>query len=124
MALSDREQELLDQLEQQLKEDPAFSRQMPASAGQEVPLSSAFSGRNLVLGALLLLLGLGIVLLGVANKLIWLGLMGFLVAGGGIYYATARPAQAAAAPSSAAKSAGSSDFMRKLEDRWDERQGR
>lgn len=123
MALSDREQELLDQLEQQLKEDPAFSRQMPASSDQADTLSSAFSGRNLVLGSLLLLLGLGVVLLGVANKLIWLGLVGFLVAGGGIYYATLRSAQVSP-PSSSAKSAGPSGFMRKLEDRWDERQGR
>lgn len=123
MALSDREQELLDQLEQQLKEDPAFSRQMPAPTGQDTPLSSAFSGRHLVLGALLLLLGLGIVLLGVANKLIWLGLVGFLVAGGGIYYATLRSAQGSAS-SSSGKAADSSAFMRKLEDRWDERQGR
>lgn len=123
MALSDREQELLDQLEQQLKEDPAFSRQMPASVGQDTPLASAFSGRNLVLGSLLLLLGLGVILLGVANKLIWLGLLGFLVAGGGIYYATLRSAQGSTS-SSSGQSAGSSDFMRKLEDRWDERQGR
>lgn len=123
MALSDREQELLDQLEQQLKEDPAFSRQMPASVGQDTPLSSAFSGRNLVLGSLLLLLGLGVILLGVANKLIWLGLLGFLVAGGGIYYATLRSAQVPV-PSSSGKAADSSAFMRKLEDRWDERQGR
>lgn len=122
MALSDREQELLDQLERQLNDDPAFASAMTSS---ESALPTVASPRALILGLLGLALGLGLILVGVSTKLIFLGLLGFLLALAGLYYASRSSGKSSAqAPqSTAAGPKAPSAFMRNLEDRWDQRQG-
>lgn len=126
MALSEREQQLLAQLEQQLHaEDPQFVSSMDSR-----PVAPSFSTRAVVLGAVVGIVGLGIVIGGVAASSILLGLLGFLVMSFGVYWASTRGAgssqDAESAPqqkkSAAASAKGQpSGFMRNLEDKWDER---
>ncbi|WP_421084561.1 DUF3040 domain-containing protein [Rothia nasimurium] len=130
MALSEQEQALLAQLEKQLNEDPAFSSTM-TGAQPALDLAPKASARNLVIGALIAVLGLGVLIAGVSTKLIVVGVLGFLITCGGIYFATLTPkagAKATAGASSTAKASKAqsgkySNFMRNLEDKWDERQG-
>lgn len=128
MALSEREQELLAQLEKQLNDDPAFASTMTGSQPLVAP-AVASSPRNLVIGALIAVVGLGLIIAGVSTKLILLGVLGFVVAAAGVYFATTAPKNAKAAGSTAtsrqapSKSKGNSRFMQNLENKWDERQG-
>lgn len=123
MPLSEHEQRLLDQLEQQLNaEDPHFAHSM--SSQRAAKAQSVLGARNVVAGILIFLVGLGIILAGVAAKLTVIGVLGFLVAVGGIYWATIPPKSAQSHPSqqkSAPKSKAQSSFMQGLEDKWDQR---
>ena len=122
MPLSEREQKLLEQLEQQLSaDDPRFATSMSETG------RAGFSTRHLVFGAVAAVVGLGVLLWGVSAQLIWLGLIGMAVTAAGIYVATTRP-RAQRNPDStggpARQPAGaprSSSFMDGLEQKWDER---
>jgi len=117
MPLSEHEQRLLDQLEQQLHaEDPKF-----ASALESDP-ARALSTRYIVIGVLVMIAGIMILLGGVASQLIIVGVLGFLVMGGGVYLALSRP-KFKGDPSTAAKPGArqKSGFMNNLEERWEER---
>jgi Protein of unknown function (DUF3040) len=118
MPLSEHEQKLLEQLEKQLHEDdPKFASSMGSDPGR------SWSTRHLVIGVLGALAGILLLLLGVSLQLIVVGVLGFVVMGAGVYYATMRSS------SSRAKSAGGSrkpgkprsSFMSNLEERWEER---
>lgn len=129
MALSEREQELLAQLEKQLNEDPAFASTMTGPQPLVAPAVSS-SPRNLVIGALVAVVGLGIIIAGVSTKLILLGVLGFVVAAAGVYFATTAPKGKGAKATGGAparptpsKNKGNSRFMQNLENKWDERQG-
>ncbi|MCQ1953864.1 MULTISPECIES: DUF3040 domain-containing protein [Arthrobacter] len=119
MALSEHEQRLLDQLEQQLHaEDPKFANSMATSAGRGI------STRRIVLGALLAVVGLGVLLLGITEAGILVGVLGFLIMGAGVYYATTRGRKSPPAPADGRKERESSTqrgFMNNLESKWDER---
>ncbi|MCC3271913.1 DUF3040 domain-containing protein [Arthrobacter zhangbolii] len=119
MALSEHEQRLLDQLEQQLHaEDPKFANSMATSAGRGI------STRRIVLGALLAVVGLAVLLLGITEAGIAVGVVGFLVMGAGVYYATTRgrknPPKAADGRTERQPTA-QRGFMNNLENKWDER---
>ena len=128
MALSEREQQLLAQLEQQLNaEDPRFVSQMDSR-----PVKPTFSTRALVLGAVIGVVGLGIVVGGVALDSILVGVLGFLIMSFGVYWASTRSSGAKEAGESSSSRGGAkakpaaakkprSSFMRNLENRWDER---
>lgn len=128
MALSEREKELLAQLEKQLNEDPAFASTMTGPQPLVTPAVSS-SPRNLVIGALIAVVGLGVIIAGVSTKLILVGVLGFVIAAGGVYFATTAPkgstkaGEQASARSTPAKAKGNSRFMQNLENKWDERQG-
>lgn len=132
MPLSEREQRMLKELEDQLQsEDPSF-----ASSMQEAP-AGKLNVRNLVLGLLVAVGGIGVLIFGIYNQWIWLGVIGFLIMGLGVYFATT------GGPSGSDSSAGGNDsggngggggggprssspspsgsFMSGLEQRWDER---
>lgn len=147
MALSEREQQMLEQMEEALRaEDPRFASQMNGSP------RLADNRRRYVLGGIGALAGLGLVILGI-NVQIWIGVVGFALIVASIAYA-ATPRSGGpeltvvdgAAPSSPPKSAGrgprrrgpkrpsvggsghkapkpprSGTFMERLEQRWDER---
>ncbi|WP_040385529.1 DUF3040 domain-containing protein [Demetria terragena] len=142
MPLSEHEQRLLDQMEQQLyDDDPKLAGRLAEDPGH------ARTRTRLVLGALTLLLGLGVVLLGVGSSLVWVGGIGFaLMVAGAVYAMT--PGQKKAtlgtvtengdvkkhSPRSAgglsarfgrsgsgSSSARSGTFMQRMEERWERR---
>ena len=89
----------------------------------------------MVLGILCVLAGLGIIIGAVASKIILLGIVGFIVAAGGVYFATtSKKTPIDSFLGGKAKGASTekvqqqrkqSKLMERLEERWDEReQGR
>lgn len=128
MALSEREQKVLEQLEELMSnEDPNFASSM-SSTGNTAPV---FSARQLALGILCVLIGLGIIIGAVASHLIWLGVLGFLFAAFGVYFAgTSKKTPvdsflggkaSGAARARSREQKERSAFMNRLEERWDER---
>lgn len=128
MALSEREQKVLEQLEELMSnEDPNFASSM-SSTGNTAPV---FSARQLALGILCVLIGLGIIIGAVASHLIWLGVLGFLFAAFGVYFASTSkktPVDSflggkagGAARARSLEQKERSAFMNRLEERWDER---
>lgn len=80
MALSEREQRLLEEMERGLYASEADS--MPTTrTGKSVP-----SYRAIVIGAILALVGVGLLVGGVATGFIWLGVLGFIAMLGGALY--------------------------------------
>ncbi|MYM20921.1 DUF3040 domain-containing protein [Brevibacterium sp. 5221] len=135
MPLSDHEQQLLDQLEKQLRtEDPRFAHtiaQAPASQGP------GLSAKRFVAGILALVVGIGIAVasiffLDLPFSAIG-GVVGFAVMVFGGYWAVSGTpsARAAAAESGAEEARGGTKaakrptpgLMDRLEDRWDKRRG-
>ena len=121
MPLSEHEQRLLDQLEQQLHaDDPKFASSLSLAPGR------SFSTRNVVIGVLVMITGLLVLLGGVALQLIILGILGFLIMGGGVYIATSKskrgvPAAGGSAPGAGNQAKQKSGFMSGLEEKWEER---
>jgi Protein of unknown function (DUF3040) len=149
VPLSEHEQRLLEQMEQQLSvEDPKFASAMRGSAAR------VKARRRMILGALGVLVGLGLVVLGVARGgaggLI-LGIAAFGVMVAGAWLAVTPPRRKAPAgpmgtvsadgtthpriprgqrgshPAKAGrrgrKNKGSGGFMARMEQRWDRRRG-
>jgi len=120
MPLSEQEQRLLDEMERHLMRNDADVVSAPSDG-------RTLSYRNIVYGAILLLVGLGALLVGVAvPSLLIVGIIGFLAMLGGVILAVTptralgkptpdRPAKPAAAPHS------SESFMDRMNDRWDKR---
>ena len=119
MPLSEHEQKLLEQLEKQLHEDdPKFANSMGSDPGR------TWSTRHVVIGVLCALAGIFLLLVGVTLQNIFVGVLGFVVMGGGVYFATMRNASGAkGGPASGTGKSGKprSSFMSSLEERWDER---
>lgn len=121
MPLSEHEQRLLDQLEQQLHaEDPKFAHALSSAP------SRSMSTRNIVIGVLIVITGLLVLLGGVATHLIILGILGFLVMGAGVWVALLKPKFSAGADpghrsGSKPGTRQKSGFMNGLEEKWDER---
>ena len=139
MPLSEHEQHLLEQMEQALyAEDPKFASQMQGSAAR------ARLRRRIIVGAVLVIVGLGLVFLTVLQNVVWWGALGFALMVGGVVYAitpartpkvklgavgqdgsvhehehAGRPDKSRP-PGKGAKS-NKQTFMRRLEDRWDRR---
>jgi Flp pilus assembly protein TadB len=118
MPLSEHEQKLLEQLEKQLHEDdPKFANSMGSDPGR------SWSTRHIVIGVLATLAGVLLLLVGVSLQSIFVGVLGFIVMGAGVYFATMRSSAAGKGKSTGSKKAGKgrSSFMSGLEERWDER---
>ena len=139
MPLSENEQHLLEQMEQALyAEDPKFASQMQGSA------SRARLRRRILVGAVGLIAGLGLVFVGVSSVNLWFGALGFaLMVGGAVYAITPAKApkvklgavaqdgtvrehaNAGKSGKSGKQAKGSKSskpsLMRRLEDRWDRR---
>lgn len=125
MPLSDREQQLLDQMERALlQEDPGFATSMRGGPRK------ARNRRRVAIGVGGVIVGLGIVLLGVTIQQVVVGAIGFALMVGAVIYALTdgRPKlQAVPTPGSGGtgsktrrKNAGQG-FMNKLEERWEQR---
>ncbi len=119
MPLSEHEQRLLDQLEEQLHaEDPKFAHTLGSDPAK------SFSTRHVVIGVLIAIAGILILLAGVFVQIIPLGVAGFVVMGAGVYVATLRrgaPRSTEAGSASGQARKPRSSFMSSLEERWDER---
>jgi hypothetical protein len=125
MALSEHEQRLLDQLEQQLHaDDPKFAHSMASDTRKSM------STRRLVIGSLITIAGILVLLAGIVYpeavyQSIIVGVAGFLIMGGGVYFATTKSKQVETdqpvGRPSKATTGGKSGFMSSLEDKWDER---
>lgn len=124
MGLSDREQEAFAEIESQLiSDDPKFASQM--QMGTKDP-ARRFSTRNIVLGVLTATVGIVVLLTGVTIDAIWLGIVGFIVMGAGIWLASKRtttpPNRSGRRGGSGSTSSKSNQsFIEGLESRWDER---
>ncbi|MHC6594407.1 DUF3040 domain-containing protein [Arthrobacter sp. C152] len=118
MPLSEHEQKLLEQLEKQLHEDdPKFANSMGSDPGR------SWSTRHVVIGVLCALAGIFLLLIGVTLQNIFVGVLGFVVMGGGVYFATMRSSGGRRGSKGRAPKSGKqrSSFMSGLEERWDER---
>lgn len=120
MALSEHEQRLLDQLEQQLHaDDPKFAHSMASDSRKSM------STRRLVIGALITIAGIFVLLAGIVWQAILVGVLGFLIMGGGVYFATTKSKQVEVdqpvGKPAKTPTGGKSGFMSSLEDKWDER---
>ncbi|MGC3021691.1 MULTISPECIES: DUF3040 domain-containing protein [unclassified Brevibacterium] len=132
MPLSDHEQQLLDQLEKQLRsEDPRFARNI--SETQAAATGPGFSAKRFVLGILVTLAGLAATILAitlVSDSTWWiaLGVVGFGLMVAGMYWAFSRPGHVHTTQTegrtAGAKTSekGNAGFMSRLEDRWEKRQ--
>ncbi len=133
MPLSDHEQQLLDQLEKQLRsEDPRFARNI--SETQAAVSSPGFSARRFVVGILLALAGLAAAIFAISmvtHHGLWivLGVVGFGLMVSGMYWAFSRPHTGGAAVKNSQTPSGQSQqpkgpsgFMNRIEDRWEKRQ--
>ncbi|GLJ61563.1 MULTISPECIES: DUF3040 domain-containing protein [Microbacterium] len=125
MPLSEQEQRLLDEMERHLMQNDADV--VSASA------SRALSYRNLIYGAILVLVGLAAVIAGIAlwNSIlalgIGLGVAGFAAMVGGVVLATtpAKGDDAQGLPRTGTvpgKPMQGASFMDRMNDRWDRRQ--
>lgn len=122
MPLSEHEQKLLEQLEKQLNADHEFT-----SSFESASATGGFSPRNLVLGAIGAVVGIIILLVGINQQLIVVGVLGFLIMCASVYYGLSkskklgkdRSSKNKATASGKAKRQGS--FMENLEKKWDER---
>jgi len=122
MPLSEQEQRLLDEMERHLMSNDTDVVSAP---------SRALSYRNIVLGSILVLAGLGALVAGVSIGFntgfvgIAVGVLGFLLMVGGVIFAVtptrgAAPTARAAAKPRPARASGSS-FMDRMNERWDRR---
>jgi hypothetical protein len=118
MPLSEHEQKLLEQLEKQLHEDdPKFASSMGSDPGR------SWSTRHVIIGVLAGLAGIGLLLAGVWMQNILVGVLGFVVMGAGVYFATMRSSTIGRSKAAGGRKPGKSrnSFMSSLEERWDER---
>ena len=121
MPLSEQEQRLLDEMERNLYQNDAdFVATVGGARGRT-------NYRGIIIGAVLVVLGLGVLILGVSKSLLLVGLLGFVVMFGGVILAltpsrapklTAVPTQSSTARSTARRGG----IMDNLSERWEKRQ--
>jgi hypothetical protein len=122
MPLSEQEQRLLDEMERNLYQNDAdFVATVGGARGRT-------NYRGIILGAVLVLVGIGVLLFGVGSSLLLVGVLGFVVMFAGVIIALTPTRSTKAAPrgaASAAPKAGagrSGGFMSNLNERWEKRQ--
>lgn len=121
MGLSEREQQLLDDMERRFYQSEADVMQTSGGTPKR------WNIRSVVLGILVVLIGVGVLVGGVAAQQLWLGLIGFACMVGGAVLASTRGAAdvgdvKTGASGRAAKPTHSSESLsERLNRRWDER---
>lgn len=120
MALSEHEQRLLDEMERGFYRSEADVLQTASTSQRRV------NYRSLVLGIIVAVVGIGVLIGGVAAQQLWLGLIGFAIMLGGVMLMLSRSSEAEVAtedlPQGRAKESRES-FSERMERRWDERMG-
>jgi hypothetical protein len=128
VPLSENEQRLLEQMERALyAEDPKFASAMRGAARR------SGTGRRLLIGAGGIVVGLVLLVMGVAQQFVVLGVLGFVFMLAGTAYAVS--AQRRPGPTGVVGPSGKvhratgvtrrrqGSFMQRLEERWDRRHG-
>ena len=127
MPLSDHEQKMLEQMEQALAaEDPKFASQMQGSS------LASLQRRRWLVGAVGVIAGLALVLVGV-NTTMWVGALGFALMVAAAVFAATPPRRArlgvvrgdgsTESPSGkGGRRKGQRSFMDRLDERWERRQ--
>lgn len=118
MALSEQEQRLLDEMER------GFYRS-EADVMQTASVRRARTNyRSLVLGILVCVVGIGVLVGGVAAQQLWLGLIGFAAMLGGVLLMSARSSEEQVLSEGDAppkQREARESFSQRMERRWDER---
>jgi hypothetical protein len=118
VPLSDHEQRLLEQMERALyAEDPKFATSM------RNPRSAAGDKRRAALGVISFLVGIGLLVTGVATQLVIVGVAGFLAMLGGIWLAVVALRPGPAQPAGQQGPAGSTTPQRGRPSRPKRRRG-
>lgn len=119
MPLSEQEQRLLDEMERHLMHNDADVVSAPRDG-------RTLSYRNIVYGTVLVLVGLGGLLVGVALPQVVVGVIGFVIMLGGVILAVtpgkAAPRSVQDLGAKPAKKGSGASFMDRMNDRWDKRQ--
>lgn len=115
MALSDREQKLLEEMERNLYRSEADV--VSADDAKHSKLSPA----RLLVGTLLVIVGLGILVVTVATKVVALGILAFVIMVAGVSWALRRTPSAEDA---AATPKSTSSFSERMNERWNHRSDR
>lgn len=124
MGLSEREQQLLDEMERRLYQSEADVMQTAQG------VHAQFNLRSLVMGIVIGLVGIAVLVAGVAAQQLWLGVIGFAIMLGGSLLAFSKRESAGANSGTAAQrgathSAGprqvKESFSDRMQRRWDER---
>jgi hypothetical protein len=84
MGLSEREQQLLDELERSLLGSPIEKKSKKLSTAN-------VSAKRVIAGSLIGVIGISVLLAGVMNQLMPLGVIGFVLMLGGVYLAVSTP---------------------------------
>lgn len=116
MGLSEREQQMLDEMERQLYRSEADVMQAPKSRAQ-------LNTRYVVFGVLTIIAGLGLLIAAVSLQMLWLGMIGFAVMFVGALLAfskTDAPSSTSGSQSSRSKSSKPS-LADRMSARWNER---
>lgn len=119
MALSDHEQQLLEQMERALaSEDPKFASALRGS------MTNRAATKSIGVAVLGVVVGLGILLVAVTMAIPALGILGFVSIVAGFYFAQkgTKASLNSEKPSPSPKQSTTGGFMQGLEDRWDRRQ--
>lgn len=119
MALSDREQQLLEQMERALaSEDPRFASALGGS------MTNRMATKSIGIAVIGVVVGIGSLLAAVTLSIPALGVVGFLAIVAGFYFANlgAKSNPATQKQGTSTKAPTSGGFMQGLEDRWDRRQ--
>ena len=117
MALSEHEQRLLDEMERNFyRSDAEF-----AAAGR-----GRVDYTAVTIGALVVVAGITLAVVGVASQMWWLGIVGFVIMFGGALVMLRRKRDGGDAAPGASREArgGGNEFMSAFERRWDRRQDR
>ncbi|XPP25423.1 MAG: DUF3040 domain-containing protein [Leucobacter sp.] len=115
MGLSEREQQLLDDMERRLYQSEADVMQTASGAKRRPNL------RAVVLGILLGLLGVGVLIAGVAAQQLWLGLIGFAAMLGGAVLASTKGKVESGEIPTEARARQQESFGDRMNRRWNER---
>lgn len=138
MPLSEHEQRVLAQMEKALyAEDPRLATTLKTNAAAS---SHGLDRRRVALGVIGAVVGLALVILGVASQMIWVGALGFLLMVlGGAWAATpaGRPSLGVVGPDGQRRApggrggsgrrpkgprpTGGGSFMERMEQQWDKR---
>ena len=122
MALSDREQKLLEQMEKALyAEDPKFASTLRRSGLTIAPGER----RHVIMGLFALIAGIALVFSAVVTKIVFIGIPGFLLVLTGLVFIARGLQEPVSAvtptPKKVKNRAKNFNFMSKLEERWQQR---